>query len=177
MKKKKRMKKRHHFEQCGKYTFDFTPLFTLVDQFGEPIYPRALPLLEKLASHFLYVILWLTLLLIPQPFSQTTNYIFMSAIFFHLFFIGCRLTSLLLLGGLIPTLFPPLWIRLTRKLQRNPSLSLLKKYNLHNHPGLLTNLALIQHISHNPSARSTLQLALSHAPNHPAILHLLNHIP
>jgi hypothetical protein len=156
----------------GKYRFDFSSngFFLLVNPEGEPLYDQALPYFEKLISHLVWIFFWLMLVITshflpPLPFL---DYTFMGLIFLHLFFFGSRLTTLLLLGGLKPILFPPLWVRITRKLQKGAGLELLKKHHLHTHPGLLTNLALF---SNNPTHLLT---ALTYAPDHPHLLTLLH---
>ncbi len=172
-----------------RFFFDFTSsgLFTLVNQEGDSLYEQILPFFEKSVSHLLWISLWLTLILLshlflPQSMLNISDFAVMALIFFHLFFFGCRVTPLLLKGGLKQTLFPPLWIRLTRKLQKGKGIELLEKHNLHAHPGLLTNLALAQvQRGELNLAYNTLQLALMHAPNHPIITNLseilLTHIP
>jgi hypothetical protein len=154
---------------CDGYTFNFTSsgLFTLVDKEGAPLYEQTLPLFEKLISHLVWIFFWVVLILtthifVPPSWLAVTDRLFMGLIFFHLFFFGCRLTSLLLKGGLKPILFPPLWIRLTRKLQKGHSIELLRKYHLEDHPGLLANLALAQFArEQHIEARQTLQRALT----------------
>lgn len=113
--------------------------YTLLTRDGEPLYAHALPLAEKLLSHILYIALWLTCIFL---FPSVGTY-FMSAIFVHLFFFGCRLTTLLIKGGLLAVLFPPLHARITSKLARGAGIDLLKKHNLETHPGLLANLNLL----------------------------------
>jgi hypothetical protein len=169
------------FTICGRYRFDFTSsgLFTLVDKEGEPLYERALPFFEKAMSHLVWIFFWMSLILashffLPLSWLKTTDRLLMALIFFHLFFFGCRLTTLLLFGGLMPILFPPLWIRLTRKLQKGAGFELLTKHALHTHPGLLTNLALVQYThGESQAACQTLRRALSYAPDHPLLLELI----
>ena len=170
--------------RCGSYLFDFTSsgLFTLVDKQGEPLYEKAFPFFEKALSHLVWIFLWLTFILmshylLPRSWLCFTDRGLMSLIFLHLFFFGCRLTHLLIGGGLKPILFPPLWIRLTRKLQRDAGLEILKAHRLEHHPGLLVNLSLI-HFTQGRSAEAeqTLRLALSHLPGHPHLIQLLHAI-
>ena len=158
--------------RCDNYTFDFTAsgFFTLVDSNGEPFYEQALPLFERVVSHLMWIFFWLALILTTQFFAWSTyaSPLLMGLIFVHLFFAGCRLTTLLITGGLKPILFPPLWIRLTRKLQKGGGIELLEKYNLHNNPGLLTNLSLIYLTrGERQEALNTLHNALSKAPDNP----------
>lgn len=99
----------------------------------------------------------------------------MSLVFFHLFVVGCRFTSLVIHGGFLAILFPPLWIRITRKFQKSEGIQLLKRYHLEKHPGLLANLALIQmNRSEVQQARETLKLALDILPDHPTLNALFN---
>jgi hypothetical protein len=176
----KRMK-RYHFEtQEGRDTFHFTPsgLFTLVDKEGEPLYEKALPFFEKVVSHLLWILLWLALIWASHAVCSVkwlyfTDRILTLLLFFHLFLLGCRLTTLLLKGGLRAILFPPLWVKLTRQLQKGAGLELLQKYDLHNHPGLLANLSLAQYRrGQYRDAHQTLTQALAHAPDDPVLLEL-----
>jgi hypothetical protein len=165
----------------NRYTYDFTSsgFYTLVTKDGEPLYEKAFPYFEKVYSHLIWMLIWTCLILLSRilaPASWLTfmDLFFMSLIFLHLFLFGCRLTSLLLVGGLKPFLFPPVCVRLTRKMQQNPCLDILKSKNLASHPGLLVNLSLIQHIQGRRSeAKETLRLALDILPDHPH-LHFLS---
>lgn len=156
----------------GRYQFGFTPsgFFTLINKEGEPLYEQALPFFEKAVSHLVWGFFWVALILISNFFlSKNTLYwtdrFFMTMIILHLFLFGCRLTTLLLLGGLKPILFPPLWIKITRKLQKGGDLQLLTKYQLQNHPGLLINLALVQYTrKENKEAEQNLKKAFTLAP-------------
>ena len=160
------MTRSYPFESDGSYSYGFTSsgLFTLITKDGEPLYAQTIPLAEKLASHLLWTLFWVALSLLTP--------LFMPLIIVHLFIFGCRLTTLLIKGGVRPLLFPPLWIRLTRALQKEPSLAPLKKHNLQNHPGLLSNLALIHYTQNRPQqGRETLQKALS-LSDHPDLLQI-----
>lgn len=165
------------------FNFTETGLFTLVDRDGEPVYPQILPIFDKLISHCLWILLWggyilLHHYLFPTLLREGVDKFLMSVIFVHLFFLGCRLTTLLLKGGLKAIFFPHLWMRITRRLCKNPSLELLRKYHLETHPGLLANLALA-HISREEfsAARSALELAMKQAPENPIFPELLKRLP
>lgn len=176
------MTKKFLFDSDGRYTYGFAPsgLFTLVNREGEPLYDEAIPLYRKLFSHLVWIFLWIVVISTTNLlFSQILliNRIFMSLIFFHLFLIGYRLTTLLLKGGFRPIFFPPLWIRLTRELQRGKGIELLKKHNLHEHPGMLVNLALVQfNREHVSDGRQTLSHALALCPDHPDIQQIYAHM-
>ena len=169
-------------QQCGRYLFDFTPsgLFTLVNKEGDALYDLSLPYFEKSFSHLVWIFFWSALILFSYLFKHNWHYwtdrLFMALLIVHLFFLGCRLTTLLLMGGLRPILFPPLWIKLTRRLQKGAGIELLKKHQLHTHPGLLTNLALI-HYSRGElhKAHTTIQEAM-HYSNHPILTAILSHL-
>ncbi len=172
------MTKKYPFDSDGYYTYGFTSsgLFTLINKGGESLYDKAIPLLEKLGSHFLWIFLWIVVLVASNLiFSdpKLINRLFMSLIFFHLFLVGCRVTSLMLNGKLKPLFFPPLWIRLTRELQKGGGIEILKKHTLDTHPGLLVNLALTQFTQgHAQEGQATLKHALSFCPDHPDILQI-----
>lgn len=160
------------FTRCGKYTFDFAPsgFFTLMNKKGEPLYENSHPFFDKVVGHALWIAIWLTLTLFTHPLCDR---LFMTFIFIHLFLLGCRLTTLLLNGGFRPLLFPPLWVKLTRSLQKGHGLELLQKFNLHQHPGLLANLALIRYSRGDYQAAQTLaNQALILAPDHPHLTQL-----
>lgn len=167
---------------CGEYRFDFTAsgFFTLVDSQGEPFYDQALPFFEKAVAHLIWIFFWLTFIIfthifLPSRWQTYLDRILMSIIFAHLFLLGCRLTTLLLKKGLKPILFPPLWIKITRKLQKKPDIQILQKKNLDTHPGLLSNLAIIEYLHGDVvSAQTHLNLALNYAPNHPALTALIS---
>lgn len=159
--------------QCGKYHFDFTSngFFQLVDNKGEPLYEKAQPCFEKLINNCIWMGIWFTLILVLHT-QIYFGFLLMGLIFIHLFFVGCRLTTLLIMGGLTPILFPPLWVKLTRKMQKGARLEFLQKYHLQNHPGLLFNLALIT-LSYDPAqSKIYLKTALFHMPQHPHLLAL-----
>jgi tetratricopeptide (TPR) repeat protein len=166
--------------QCGKYKYMFTAsgFFTLANKADEPLYDQALPLFEKAMSHLIWTFCWISLILasylfLPRVWLYYTDRFLMALIFVHLFFFGCRLTSLLLKGGIKPILLPPLWVRITRQLQKGKGLELLAKHHLEKHPGLLANLALIQYgKSDYAAAKHTLSQALLYSPNHPILLEL-----
>ncbi|NGX61531.1 MAG: hypothetical protein K940chlam9_01018 [Chlamydiae bacterium] len=167
--------------KVGRYTFNFTPsgLFTLVDKQGEPLYTKALPLFEKSGSQLIWIFFWLTLILFAQtfiPLFPRIQLIFMGMVFVHLFILGLRLTSLLLYGALKPFLFPPQWVRITRKLQKGAGIALLQKHQLERHPGLLVNLALA-HQSRGETTQAKVHLQQAHnlCPTHPFLNHLLTH--
>jgi hypothetical protein len=149
-----------------------------MDKNGEPLYEQALPFFEKAISHLVWIFFWMSLILASHPFFSVswlhfTDRALMAMIFFHLFLFGCRLTPLLVKGGLKPILFPPLWVRLTRRMQRGAGMELLTKHDLHNHPGLLTNLSLVQYCNRRHfEACQTLRKALTHAPDHPLLSQL-----
>lgn len=167
------------YYRLGKYSFDFTTpsgLFTLVNSEGDAFYEPSLRYFEKALSHVLWIFFWLSILVVThQNFSFLwLEQALMSLVFIHLFLFGCRLTTLLVNGGIKPLLFPPLWIKLTRKMQKGQGLELLKKHHLDDHPGLLVNLALIQfHQRQTQLAEHTFQQALSLLPDHPLLLQLL----
>lgn len=172
------MTKKCHFDCDGRYTYGFTSsgLFTLMNKDGEPLYEEAIPLCEKLGSHLLWIFLWIVgivsaNLLFSDSIVLVVDRVFMTLIFFHLFLFGCRLTSLLLKGGFRPIFFPPLWMSLTRELQKGKGIEILKKHNLSDHPGLLVNLALVQFSREQINeGRQTLHRALSLCPDHPDLL-------
>ncbi|MCH9625806.1 MAG: hypothetical protein S4CHLAM123_09860 [Chlamydiales bacterium] len=145
---------------------------------GEPLYDGALPLFEKVLSHLIWVFFWLVLILVshlflPQSWMHFADKILMSFVFVHCFIGGCRLTTLLLHGGLAPILFPPLWVRLTRRLLKGEGMELLSKHNLERHPGLLSNLALMHyHRNESTQAMDVIKKALMYAPDHPILQEL-----
>jgi len=168
--------KRFHSDERYFYDFTTSGFFTLVNQNGEPLYEKALPFFEKAYSHLIWIFLWFTLIAFshfacPTVWHFFCDRILMILIFFHLFIFGCRLTSLLLKGGLWPILFPPLWVRLTRRMQKGLGLELLKSKDLAAHPGLLANLSLICFIQkRHREAEQALHLALNILPDHPHLL-------
>ncbi|MCC5832090.1 MAG: hypothetical protein JJU12_03505 [Chlamydiales bacterium] len=177
------MTKKYHFDCDGRYTYGFTSygLFTVIDKEGQSLYSEAIPLCEKLGGHLLWIFLWIVVLVASNLFCPDSviliiDRIFMSLIFFHLFLFGCRLTSLLLIGGFRPIFFPPLWMRLTRELQKGQGIEILKKHNLSDHPGLLVNLALVQ-LSREQidEGRHTLRHALALCPGHPDLISIHHH--
>lgn len=140
-----------HLKSDGRYSYGFTEsgLFTLLDKKGEPFYPKVLPLVDKILSHLIYLLFWLVLIgifncLVPQSLLPVSNRILMSLVVFHLFFLGCRLTTLLMIHPLRPLFFPPLWVRLMRKIAKGGGMELLEKYQLETHEGLLANLRLAE---------------------------------
>ncbi|MCP5469697.1 MAG: hypothetical protein H7A36_04235 [Chlamydiales bacterium] len=152
----------------GKYQYGFTQsgLFTLLDKKGEPFYPKVLPIADKVLGNLIWIALWvlaifLTNWLLPSPILLHTNRALMALLIFNLFFLGCRLTQLLLCRPLRPLFFPPLWMRLTRQIARGADITLLKKHNLQDHPGLLANLALAHKLRYNKMDEQS-------AENHPA---------
>ena len=171
------MTKKYPFDHDGRYAYGFTSsgFFTLINRDGEPLYDATIPLCEKLGSHLIWIFLWIVLiiasnLLLPDQYVFIIDCVLMSLIFFHLFLFGCRLTTLLLKGGFRPVFFPPLWMRLTRQLQKGEGLECLKEHKLEEHPGLLVNLALIQFTrDQKQEGQQTLRRALSLCPDHPAI--------
>lgn len=168
------------FEHRGhRFSFTSSGLFTLIDEKGESFYERRQPLFDKLLSHLLWVCSWLSLIAILNYFCKNifllkmVNSFLMALIFVHLFIFGCRLTQLLLMGGIKELLFPPLWERVGRKLEKKGSLQLLQAYKLDTHMGHLTNLVRIQIKKGAISdAKATLEKALSHFPEHPLLLRL-----
>jgi len=174
------MTKKFHFDSDGRYAYGFTSsgLFTLLNKDGESLYDEVVPLCEKLGSHLIWVFLWIVVivasnLLFSDSVVTIVNRVFMSLIFVHLFLFGCRLTTLLIKGGFKPIFFPPLWMRITRELQKGKGAEVLKKHSLEEHPGLLVNLALVQFSREQThEGRQTLRHALSVCPDHPAILQI-----
>lgn len=137
----------------GKYTYGYTEsgLFTLLDKKGEPLYPKGYFLLDKVLSHFIYITIWALLILLsawyaPTAITKYSNPLLMSLLLINLFFLGCRLTSLLMIHPLKPLFFPPLWMRITKKIAKGADFELLKEYNLETHEGLLANLNLAQQL-------------------------------
>jgi hypothetical protein len=165
------------------YHFDFAEsgLFTIVDSNGACFYEQVFPFFEKTVSHLIWIFFWMSLILAstcfcPQTWLRLSNPLFMIFIFIHLFLFGCRLTTLLLKKGLKPILFPPLWIRVTRKLQKGSGLELLKKYSLETHPGLLSNLARVYYNKGEiDQAAKVLRLALVYAPDNQFLRAFLMH--
>lgn len=173
------MKKKYTFDSDGRYTYGFTSsgLFTLIDSNGDSLYQQVIPLWEKLGSHLVWIFFWVMLIVATNLFfvSSVANRLFMTLIFLHLFLFSCRLTTLLLKGGVKPVLFPPFWIRITRQLQKGKNLDHLKAHDLDQHPGLLVNLALVELSQGNSQeGHHLLRRALSFCPDHPAILQLFN---
>lgn len=170
------MNESFYFLGRNAFYFNESGFFGLVNKRGEPLYEQALPFFQKACSHLVWIFFWIALILTCQmlfPTQRLTDRLFMILIFFHLFLFGCRLTSLLLTGGLRPILFPPLWVKLTRKLQKGEGIALLQKYHLENHPGLLSNLAITQYArGEYADAQKSITLALSYANNHPILLTL-----
>ena len=168
----------------GKYRFNFSEkgIFTLMNRKGEPLYELAFPLFNKVCSHLLWILLWTLLIAVtnlfgPTTYLKTTNPLFMSLIFFHLFLFGGRLTQLLLVGGCRAIISPPLWIRLTRQFQKGAGVELLKRHRLENHPGLLANLSLIKaQLGDSEASELTLSHALELCPKHPALQALYHHL-
>lgn len=174
------MTKKFPFDCDGRYTYGFTStgLFTLINKNGEPLYEETIPICEKLGSHLLWIFLWIVIIVASNLFFSDTvvrvvDRLFMTLIFFNLFLFGCRLTTLLLKGGFKPIFFPPLWMRLTRQLQKGKGIELLKNHKLDTHPGLLVNLALVQFSRDQfTEGRHTLRQALALYPDHPDILQI-----
>lgn len=167
------MTKKFLFEDDGRYSYGFTNrgLFTLLNKNGEPLYNTVIPLIYKLGSHLLWILIWFIGL-----FFLDFPRLFTSLIIFHLFLFGCRLTALLLKGGFFPLLFPPLWMRLTKRLYRGEGFELLKRYNLERHPGLLVNLARAQlGRDQQEEGLKTLQTAYAYS-DHPAIGQMLEYL-
>lgn len=170
-------KKRSRFDHDGHYEYGFTPsgLFTILNKKGESYYNVVLPLFEKLGSHLIWIFLWIVAILVSNLlFSphvlRLPNLLMMSLIFVHLMIFGSRLTHLLLQGGCLAVLFPPLWIRITRQFQKGKGTELLEKHKLRDHPGLLVNLGLIQIDSGRlAEGKQRLEEALVSAPGHPII--------
>lgn len=174
-----KMTKRFPFESDGRYAYGFTPtgFFTLISREGESLYEETIPLCEKLGSHLIWIFLWASVAAFFNLFSFPIFFVLsrfvMAMIFLHIFLFGCRLTTLLMKGGFRPIFFPPLWIRVTRQLQKGGNFTLLKRYHLDRHPGLLVNLALIEFSRRNDNeGRQALQRALAISPEHPVLQEL-----
>jgi len=168
------------FEFDGRYHYNFLPsgFFTLLNHKGEPYYEVARILVERLVSHLVWIFCWVVLILTIHFFNfekliYFSDRFFTALIIANLFLFGCRLTTLLLRGGIRPVLFPPLWIRLTRRMQKGGGLEVLKRHDLQEHPGLLANLAIAE-LSRKDckSAKLTLREALKFCPYHAALLEL-----
>ncbi len=170
--------------KCGGYTFNFSTkgLFTLLNRKEEPLYEIALPLFNKVCSHLLWMMLWIFLIALtnffgPTYYLKTSNPLFMSLIFFHLFFFGIRLTSLLVAGGIQAIFSPPLWVHITKQFQRGEGFALLEKHQLQRHPGLLANLALSKALQGDyKTAKDAINQALDLCPKHPALQALYHHL-
>ena len=137
----------------GRYNYGYTEsgLFTLLDKKGEPLYPKGYFFLDRVLSHLIYITFWTVLILVtawycPVKITRFSNPILMSLLMINLFFLGCRLTSLLMIHPLRPLFFPPLWMRLTKQIAKGADITLLEKHNLENHEGLLANLRLARQL-------------------------------
>ncbi|MFN0065835.1 MAG: hypothetical protein ACKVOH_06330 [Chlamydiales bacterium] len=163
--------------QCGKYHFNFTEkgYFALLNSKGEPFYEQVIPLAEKVLSHSIWITLWMLFILatnfwLPDSWLFILNKIAMAMILLHFFILGCRATTLLISGGVSPLFFPPLWTKLTRKFLQGSGIELLAKHQLEEHPGLLVNLALAQHLrGEEKNAEQNLQKAFSLCSTHPIL--------
>ncbi|MCH9610426.1 MAG: hypothetical protein S4CHLAM81_12720 [Chlamydiales bacterium] len=143
------MSQKNQLMNDGKYTYGFTDagMFTLLDKKGEPLYPKGLPLLDRVLSHLIYITIWalailITALFCPIQVLRITNPLLMTLLIINLFFLGCRFTSLCMISPLKPLIFPPLWMRITRDIAKGAGIEALQKHGLEEHEGLLANLKL-----------------------------------
>lgn len=125
---------------------------------------------RKIGSHFLWMLLWVGLWwpakFLPQPYNYFAGYLLLFLLFIGCVCISSYVLTLFFKGWLRPLLLSPKWGRLVSKMRRRLSVS-LQSCALEEHPGFLSNLALLTGQS------SHLERAVELCPTHPALLELM----
>lgn len=135
--------------------------FAILDDQGRELRLVLQLLLKKIFFHIGCLCLW-TVLLLATPYFL----FFLLLGFLNFFCLIFRLVHFLLDGGARLLYFPPLWEKLTERIESGEDFTLLKQYHLENHPGLLYNLARVEKRRGNlEKAKEALILAQKLAPS------------